>query len=93
MLSAGLLTLNDLKTRILPDGQEARTEWDDDLQDLGKGVAEMFNQYCNRVFPRTVGAVYDVTAEANQRVRGCPAHRDDHQRAGAIRRYFDDDHR
>jgi len=62
MLDAGFLTTNDLKLRILPDGQEARNEWDTELQGIGKSVAEEFNNHCNRTFHRVVGATYDVPA-------------------------------
>ena len=62
MLDAGFMTLADLKARILPTGQESREQWDVDLQDIGKGVAESFNNYCNRVFQRNEQAVYNRTA-------------------------------
>ena len=56
MLDAGLSTLDYLKSRILPAGGVAVTDWDDALCKLGLAVSRRFESFCNRRFERVVGA-------------------------------------
>lgn len=41
-------TLATLKAALLPSGSVSRTDWDDVLARLGRGVAAVFARHCNR---------------------------------------------
>ena len=62
MLSAGFLTIDTLKERLLPGAIAQSGEWDANLQALGRGVAMAMNRHCNRNLERLAGAVYEVGA-------------------------------
>lgn len=62
MLSAGFLSLADLKDALLPAKQPDRDDYDDKLVKLGLGVARSFEQHCNRKFVRAEGTVYETDA-------------------------------
>lgn len=62
LLSAGFGTLEQIKARVLPaimESYDEGGEWDTDLKQIGLGVAESFNRFCNRVFQRGVSVAYD----------------------------------
>ena len=62
LLDAGFGTLAQLKGRVFPsimESYDSEGEWDDDLRQIGLGVAGEFNRHCNRIFERGVDAVYD----------------------------------
>ena len=62
MLDAGFGTLDYLKTRILPAGADASTDWDAALTKLGLGVAGRFNAFTNRILQRVEGQVDEFNA-------------------------------
>lgn len=51
-MNAGLGTLADLKSRLLPPSMQQHTTHDNALLSIGRGVAASFNRFCNRTFPR-----------------------------------------
>ena len=62
LLDAGFGSLAQLKGRVFPsimESYDSEGEWDDDLRQIGLGVAGEFNRHCNRIFERGVDAVYD----------------------------------
>jgi hypothetical protein len=62
-MNAGLGNLTSLKAQLLALSLQSRTDWDAKILAIGQGVANLFDQYCNRTFMRTVGAVDTFSAD------------------------------
>lgn len=54
--------LTQLKAQLLNESLRSDTQWDAQIELLGKGVAVQFEQRCNRRFARVVGDTYDFPA-------------------------------
>lgn len=63
MLSAGYLSLANLKARLLPAAAAAETTWDVQLTGLGLAVAQKLARHCNRDFDRAVSTVETLRAQ------------------------------
>ena len=59
-MNAGLGSLMNVKTGVLPEATRARDSWDEPLLQIAQGVASLFDRYCNRTLARTVDAVYET---------------------------------
>jgi hypothetical protein len=58
-LDLGLGTLGQLKRFLLTSGIVAETTYDEQISFIGKGVAGLFDRYCNRVFKRGTSITED----------------------------------
>jgi len=61
-MDCGLGNLATLKTAILPVANQAETQFDAALQQIGKGVAGMFDLYCTRDLARSVAVEFITSA-------------------------------
>lgn len=57
-MNSGFGSTHYLKSLILPPQLRERTEWDDALAALGRGVVAQFQNVCNRTFARMASAIY-----------------------------------
>lgn len=71
MSLAGYRDLATLRHRILPEGMSEDWEYDDDLRDIGLGVAAQFDRITGRTLRRTIGAVYEGAADQEAVVISC----------------------
>ena len=64
-MNAGLSNLDRLKAHLLPAGSmQGETRFDQVITDIGQGVAETFENECNRQFDRVEG--YEVIFQADR---------------------------
>jgi hypothetical protein len=63
MSNVGLGNLTSLKAVLLPEAMRSRTEWDDAITALGKGVAIAFEAFTARKFEREAGATFIASAD------------------------------
>jgi hypothetical protein len=71
MSLAGYRNLEWLRARLLPADLGEEGEWDADIEQIGQQVAAMFDRATGRTLRRTVGAVYETTADMPVFVVGC----------------------
>jgi hypothetical protein len=64
-MNAGLGSLTDLKTRLLPAQSRAQTDSDAEILALGLGTARWFERYCDRRFARFVNDTYLCRADCS----------------------------
>jgi len=65
-MNCGLGNLDTLKRHLLPSGTMAgQTQFDPVITDLGQGVAEDMENFCNRKFERAVGDLAVFQADRN----------------------------
>lgn len=65
-MNAGLSNLERLKGHLLPAGTMAgQTQFDQVISELGQGIAEDMEKFCNRKFERTQGDVVVFQADRN----------------------------
>ena len=62
-MNAGLGSLLDLKTRLLPPQSRSQTDSDAEIVAIGLGTARWFERYCDRRFARCVGDTYLCRAD------------------------------
>lgn len=62
-MNAGLSNLATLKAWLLAPSLLASTEYDDQIAAIGLGVAAQLEKFCARQFARTVGDVFECTAD------------------------------
>jgi hypothetical protein len=62
-MNVGLGNLTELKGQLLAASLRADTNYDAVITGIGLGVANLFDQYCNRTFCRTTGAVDTFSAD------------------------------
>lgn len=62
-MNCGLSNLDTLKKWLLPASEQSGSDFDDALQQLGQGIAGMFEGHCNRKFERTVGNTEQFPAD------------------------------
>lgn len=62
-MNSGFSNLTALKRHLLPTGMQPGTEYDAQILSIGKGVASRMEGYCNRVFARAVGEVYEFPGQ------------------------------
>lgn len=62
-MDLGLGNLNELKRRLLPATMQSQTTYDTAIASTGRGVAGLFDSYCNRKFARLAGAQDQFTAD------------------------------
>ena len=62
-MNAGFSNLDTLKQHLLAGALRATTTYDTQLVDLGRGMAGLIEQYCNRKFFRTVNDTAVFTAD------------------------------
>jgi hypothetical protein len=62
-MNAGLSNLATLKAWLLPAAMVAMTDYDPPIKAIGLGVQGQLEQYTNRKFARTVGDIYQTTAD------------------------------
>jgi hypothetical protein len=58
-----LSNLSTLKTHLLTAALLSGTDYDAPIAALGKGVAELFQKRCNRLFPRVALGTFDFSAD------------------------------
>lgn len=71
MSLAGYRDLPTLKARLLPGDMGEGWEHDDDLREIGLGVAAAFDRYTGRILRRTVGAVHECSADQASVIVNC----------------------
>jgi hypothetical protein len=62
-MNIGLGNLTELKGQFLAASLRTDTNYDAVIMGIGLGVANLFDQYCNRTFGRTVSAVDTFSAD------------------------------
>ena len=62
-MNIGLGNLTELKGQLLAASLRADTNYDGVITGIGLGVANLFDQYCNRTFGRTVGMMDTFSAD------------------------------
>jgi hypothetical protein len=62
-MNVGLGNLTELKGQLLALSLQSDTNYDAVITGIGLGVANLFDQYCNRTFCRTVGMVDTFSAD------------------------------
>jgi hypothetical protein len=60
---SGLTNLSTLKAWLLPASLVDGGDYDDHIAVIGKGVAGQLESHCNRKFARTLGDVFECTAD------------------------------
>lgn len=61
----GYRDLDFLKARLLPADMGEDSDYDADLMEIGKGVADAFDTYTGRKLRRQAGAVHECAADAD----------------------------
>lgn len=61
----GYRDLAFLKSRLLPADMGDDSDYDTDLMEIGKGVADMFDQVTGRKLRRAVGVVFECSADVD----------------------------
>lgn len=62
MLNAGFLTLDALKSRLLPEAARIDTTYDSALSKLGLAIARRMEMHCNRRFSRSAAVADEFSA-------------------------------
>ena len=62
-MNAGLSNLSTLKSWLLPASLVAGTDYNAQITALGLGVADQLQRHCNRLFLRTVGDTFEISAD------------------------------
>lgn len=62
-MNLGLGNLIELKRQLLPGSLVPSSEYDSNIAAIGKGVAALFDQECNRKFARVAGEKDEFTAD------------------------------
>ncbi len=70
-MNIGLGNLTELKGQLLAASLRSDTNYDAVLTGIGLGVANLFDQYCNRSFGRTVGKVDTFSADRRHWYLNC----------------------
>jgi hypothetical protein len=62
-MNVGLSNLNTLKSWLLPAAMRTGTDYDTDIERIGKGVAGLIERHCNRTLERAAGTTYVTSAD------------------------------
>jgi hypothetical protein len=65
MSDVGFSSLSWLKGQVLPSEKQEDTEWDTMIAQIGRHVATMFANKCNRRFKRVASATYQRSADCS----------------------------